>query len=120
MHAQLEILLQIQDLKAQRRELADADSGGTMEHEEFNVDIENALQQLDEKIEEMKGGLEPRIRTRLDRIARAAGRPVVPLINGTCYGCFTTVATASLLGMSSNEQVHVCENCGRFLYSVAG
>jgi predicted nucleic acid-binding Zn-ribbon protein len=120
MHAQLEILLQIQDLKAQRRELADADAGGSMEQQEFNVDVESALRQLDEKIEEMKAGLEPRIRSRLDKFARGAGRPVVPLINGTCYGCFTTVPTAALRTLSSNDQVHACENCGRFLYAVNG
>ena len=119
MHAQLEILLQIQDLKAQRRDLADAGTALTMEQEEFNIDIESALAQLDEKIEEMKTGLEPRIRTRLEKITRS-GRPVVPLINGTCYGCFTTVPTASLRTLTNNDQVHACENCGRFLYSVAG
>jgi predicted nucleic acid-binding Zn-ribbon protein len=117
MHPQLEILLQIQDLKAQRRELADGEVGGMLEQQEFNVDVERALASLDTKIEEMKGGLEPRIRSRLEKFARTGGRAVVPLINGTCYGCFTTVATASLHSLSDSDTVHACENCGRFLYA---
>jgi len=119
MHPQLELLLQIQDLKSQRRELADADNN-QLEQLEFHVDIEQALTNLDAKIEEVKGGLEPRIRARLDRIVDRQQRAVVPLINGTCYGCFTTVPTANLSTFSSREQLHNCENCGRFLYSVQG
>jgi len=117
MHPQLELLLQIQDLKSQRRELADAENN-QVEQQEFHVDIEQALNDLDTKIEEVKSGLEPRIRSRLDRIVGIRQRAVVPLINGTCYGCFTMVPTANLSSFSNRDQIHTCENCGRFLYSV--
>jgi predicted nucleic acid-binding Zn-ribbon protein len=119
MHPQLELLLQIQDLKSQRRELADADNN-QLEQLEFNVDIDQALSALDAKLEEVRGGLEPRIRARLDRIEGRRQRAVVPLINGTCYGCFTMVPTANLSAFSNRDQLHNCENCGRFLYSVEG
>jgi len=117
MHPQLELLLQIQDLKSQRRELADADNN-QVEQQEFHIDVEQALSDLDGKIEEVKSGLEPRIRARLDKIAGSRPRAVVPLINGTCYGCFTMVPTANLSRFSNRDQLHTCENCGRFLYSV--
>ena len=119
MHPQLELLLQIQDLKSQRRELADAENSQLEEHE-FNVDLEQAVANLDLKIEEVKSGLEPRIRSRLEKIVGRQGRAVVPLINGTCYGCFTMVPTANLASFSNRDQLHTCENCGRFLYSVQG
>lgn len=119
MHPQLELLLQIQDLKSQRRELAEAGAGmAEMEQQEFGVDLDQALAQLDEKIAEVKGGLEPRIRTRLEKMTASHGRAVVPLIGGTCYGCFTNVPTASIVGLSNREQIQYCENCGRFLYSL--
>lgn len=118
MHPQLELLLQIQDLKTQRRELAEAGAGAEMEQQEFGVDLEQALAQLDEKITEVKGGLEPRIRSRLEKMTASHGRAVVPLIQGTCYGCFTNVPTASIVGLSNREQLQYCENCGRFLYSL--
>lgn len=117
MHPQLELLLQIQDLKSQRRELADAENS-LVEQQEFHVDVEQAIKDLDAKIDEVKSGLEPRIRSRLERIAGTRPRAVVPLINGTCYGCFTMVPTANLVRLSNRDQLHTCENCGRFLYSV--
>jgi len=117
MHPQLELLLQIQDLKSQRRELADAENN-QVEQEEFHIDIEQAIAHLDAKIEEVRDGLEPRIRARLDRIVGTRQRAIVPLINGTCYGCFTMVPTANLSSFSNRNQLHTCENCGRFLYSV--
>lgn len=118
MHPQLELLLQIQDLKSQRRELAEGDVGAELERQEFGIDLELALTQLEAKIAEVKGGLEPRIRARLEKMTASHGRAVVPLIGGTCYGCFTNVPTASILGLSNREQIQYCENCGRFLYSL--
>lgn len=119
MHPQLELLLQIQDLKSQRRELADAENN-QLELLEFHVDLDQALANLDTKIEEVSAGLEPRIRSRLERMAGRQTRAVVPLIKGTCYGCFTMVPTANLSNFSDRDQIHTCENCGRFLYSLEG
>lgn len=119
MHPQLELLLQIQDLKSQRRELEEVETGvAAVEQQEFNIDVEGAIAQLDRKIEEMKDGLDGRIRARLDKMSASHGRAVVPLINGTCYGCFTNIPTAFLSKFSNRDQLHACENCGRFLYSV--
>lgn len=119
MHPQLETLLQIQDLKSQRRELND-EGGRMMEEQEFNIDIDVAVSQLDDRIEELKQDLPPQVRNRLDRFAKTGGRAVVPVINGICYGCFTAIPTASLSELGKNDNVNHCENCGRFLYVVAG
>jgi predicted nucleic acid-binding Zn-ribbon protein len=116
MHPQLELLLQIQDLKSQRRELLDNESGRTVEEQEFNINIEDAVAELDTRIEELKQELPPQVRGRLERFARTSGRAVVPVLNGICYGCFTAVPTASLNAIGRNDDVNHCENCGRFLY----
>ena len=118
MHPHLEVLLQIQDLKAQRRELSD-DGGRAVEEQEFHIDIAEAITQLDARIEELQQELPPQMRSRLVRFAKSGGRAVVPLINGICYGCFTAVPTASVADLGRNDEVNYCENCGRFLY-VAG
>jgi uncharacterized protein len=120
MHPQLELLLQIQDLKAQRRELADFEGGRQLEEQEFNIDVERALAELDERIAELKQELPPQVRSRLERFARTSGRAVVPVINDTCYGCFTAVATGAMSELGRNDDVNYCESCGRFLYVVAG
>lgn len=118
MHPQLELLLQIQDLKAQRRELRESEGGRVMEETEFNIDIDDALAQLEARIDELKQELPPQVRGRLERFAHTGGRAVVPVINGICYGCFTAVATASLADLGRNDNVNYCEGCGRFLYVV--
>lgn len=116
MHPQLEILLQIQDLKAQRQELAEFEAERRVEEEEFQVDIEGALERLDEKIAELENELEPAVRSRYERIAKGRGRAVVPVINGTCYGCFVSIPTAMTAEMIHNDEIRSCDNCGRFLY----
>jgi predicted nucleic acid-binding Zn-ribbon protein len=118
MHPQLEILLQIQDLKSQRRELLDNESGRAVEEQEFNINIDDAVVQLDTRIDELKQELPPPVRGRLERFARTSGRAVVPVLNGICYGCFTAVPTASMSALGRNDDVNHCENCGRFLYVV--
>jgi uncharacterized protein len=118
MHNQLEILLEIQDLKTQRRELEQNSSEGQMEQEVFNVSLDQALEQLDEKIAEMEASLEPRIRSRYQRLAGKRTRAVVPVINGTCYGCFVSVPTALASDADRNEDLRFCDSCGRFLYLI--
>jgi len=117
MHPQLELLLQIQDLKSQRRELLESETIREVEEREFHIDIDEAVRNLDTRIEELTGELPPPVRGRLERFARAGGRAVVPIINGICYGCFTAVPTANLSTSGQNEFVSYCEHCGRFLYS---
>lgn len=119
MHPQLELLLQIQDLRSQRRELSE-EGGRALEEAEFNIDITEAIAQLDTRIEELEQELPPHIRSRLVRFAKTGGRAVVSVINGICYGCFTAVSTASVAELRRNDEVNACENCGRFLYVVPG
>ena len=116
MHPQLEVLLQIQDLKSQRRELLDNGIGRDVEEQEFNIDIDDAVAHLDSRIDELKQELPPQVRGRLERFARTSGRAVVPVLNGICYGCFTAIPTAAMSALSRNDDVNHCENCGRFLY----
>lgn len=117
MHPQLEILLQLQDLQSQRRELLEAEGARRVEVEEFNIDIDEAVRQLDTRIEEVRDGLAPNVRTRYDRVAAGHKRVVVPVIGGTCYGCFTMIATAAA-GAHRNDVIQSCENCGRFVYII--
>jgi predicted nucleic acid-binding Zn-ribbon protein len=116
MHVQLEILLQLQDLKAQRRELLEGEAFRQVEEEEFRVDVDAAVTQLSEKIREVEEQLAPPVRKRYDRILASRGLPTVPVIGGTCYGCFVSIATATVSEGNRNEELHSCDNCGRFVY----
>jgi predicted nucleic acid-binding Zn-ribbon protein len=117
MDAQLEILLQVQDLRAQRKELIEGETSRQVQEEAFNLDIDRAIADLDAKIDEVEAELDPAVRQRYDRLAGSMSRAVVPAINGTCYGCFVAVPTA--VASDPAEPLRACDHCGRFLYFVA-
>jgi len=117
MHPQLEILLQLQDLKSQRRELAEGSDEGRVEEQEFHVDLQRAISELDSKIQEIEAELPENLRRRYQQI-EGRGRAVVPVINGTCYGCFMSIPTAVVHDIQRNDAIRVCDHCGRILYGV--
>ena len=117
MHPNLETLLEIQDLKSQRRELEDAGEREVQE-QVFGLGVEGALKELDAKIAEMEEALPPQVRNRYRRVAAKHARTVVPVIRGTCYGCFVSVPTALASDADRNAEVRSCQNCGRFLYLI--
>jgi predicted nucleic acid-binding Zn-ribbon protein len=117
MHPQLETLLEIQDLKTQRRELGEAPSREVQEGV-FGLSTEDALRMLDDKIAEMEQSLPLQVRTRYQRVAARQTRVVVPVIRGTCYGCFVQIPTALASDADRNEEIRSCQSCGRFLYLI--
>jgi hypothetical protein len=118
MNEQLEILLQIQDLKSKRKDLQEVDAAAKVQKEEFNLDIQDATAQIESKIEEVVEELEPTVRSRYKRLDRALDRVVVPVINEMCYGCFVAVPTAIATDPEERNKLQTCAHCGRFLYFV--
>lgn len=117
MHAQLELLLEMQDLQAQREGLAE-EALAEVESDVFAMRVEDAVNALEEKIGELEERLDPPVRTRYRQLSRRGMRVVVPVLQGICYGCFMAVPTAWASEAERNAQIDVCENCGRFLYHV--
>lgn len=117
MHPQLGLLLEIQDLQAQRASLVE-EPLGSVETEIFAIEVEDALEVLEAKIAELVDSLEPSMRTRYARLAEKKTRVVVPVLQGLCYGCFMAVPTAWASEADRNLQTRVCPSCGRFLYHV--
>lgn len=118
MHPQLEILLELQDLKAQMREMEEAaeESSREIESQVFKVEPEDAVAQLEEKIAEMEETLEPDVLRRYRLVSARRPRAVVPVLAGMCYGCFLDMPTSM---SKTNEEICWCEHCGSFLYFVA-
>lgn len=115
MHPQLELLLELQDLRAQSRALA-GESLREVEEEVFDLTPDEARATLDEKIEELADQLDADVRSRYDAIEGSLERVVVPVLNGVCYGCFVATPTAWSSRSGPNESVTSCSHCGRFLY----
>ncbi|HUE95254.1 MAG TPA: hypothetical protein VMN39_01255, partial [Longimicrobiaceae bacterium] len=116
MHPHLERLLELQDMRSQRGELMEQSEGRAVEEEVFGISADEALVQLDEKIGEMEEALDLVVRNRYRRLVGSRGRFIVPVINGTCFGCFVSIPTA--VASERNEELRFCDNCGRFLYVV--
>ncbi|MGD2151951.1 MAG: hypothetical protein PVG79_01710 [Gemmatimonadales bacterium] len=117
MHPQLEILLELQDLKAQQREMEEAaeEHSREIERKVFQVELEDAVAQLEEKIAEMEQTLEPDVLKRYLLVSERRPRTVVPVLSGMCYGCFMDMPTSM---SKTNEEIRWCENCGSFVYFV--
>ncbi len=117
MHAQLEILLELQDLKAQRREMEEAAEETSLEIEKkvFQVEPQEAIEHLQEKIEEMEATLEPDVLKRYTLVSNRRSRTVVPVLSGVCYGCFMAMPTSMV---TTNDEIRWCEHCGSFVYFV--
>ena len=116
LNPQLSILLEIQDMRAQLRELSGDQGSAPVEEEHFNIDLNEARLHLQEKIEEMVAELSPQIRARYNRIAPNRERVVVPVIHGVCYGCFVSIPTATAGDQGVHQVVRTCESCGSFIY----
>ena len=115
MHPQLELLLEIQDLKSQIRDMEAAEESREIERDIFQVQPEDAIEQMNAKIGEMEDQLEADVASRYRLVSRRRGRAVVPVLNGVCYGCFMAMPT----GVDrKNEKLKWCENCGSFVYYV--
>lgn len=116
MSTDLTTLLEIQDLQAKVRELKSESGLGEFEREEFGIDPAEAVEALQAKVAELENKLSPDARRRYDRVAGNVDRVVVPVIHGTCYGCFTAVPTATAGERDPNASLTTCQHCGRFLY----
>jgi predicted nucleic acid-binding Zn-ribbon protein len=114
-HPQLELLLEMQDLRSQRQALAERDLG-RLESELFEIEPEEAISRIDQKLTELETRLDRGVRSRYERLRGALDRTVVPVVGGICYGCFMAVPTAWASDAERNEGIDVCDNCGRFLY----
>lgn len=115
MHPQLELLLEIQDIRTQRSGLADG-SLTDVESDVFAIGIDEAIETLDEKATELEKRLREDVRQRYRMMTGKGMRAVVPVLNGICYGCFMAVATAKASVADRNTRLDSCEHCGRFLY----
>jgi predicted nucleic acid-binding Zn-ribbon protein len=118
MHPQLVLLMELQDLRSQHKELEEGGEGtiGTVEREHFHIDLDQAREELGRKIAELEDTLDSAIQERYRKILPHRDRVVVPVIAGVCYGCFVSIPTATVGDWEAHQSLRNCENCGRFIY----
>ena len=116
MHAQLELLLEMQDLHSQMEGLRE-ENMREVESDLFDMKIDDALELIAQKLVELEDRLGPDVRRRYRQMNEKGLKAVVPVLAGICYGCFVAVPTA-WSSAERNQRIEFCENCGRFLYYV--
>lgn len=115
MNEHVVLMLEIQDLTSKARELESGELAD-LEQTHFGMDPSDAATQLREKAEELQEELPPNVRSRFKLIADRFDRAVVPVIGGTCFGCYVSIPTATAGEQDPNSTVQSCETCGRFIY----
>ncbi len=106
--AQLELLVQYQDIDLMIKE-------AKSEAEQVGFAVEGC-----EALEEAKIGLGKNIQPRnvraYQRLNSRYKRPIAPVKNETCLGCFSKLPTSYGEQGRHDQAILFCENCGRILY----
>jgi predicted nucleic acid-binding Zn-ribbon protein len=78
--------------------------------------LRERLETLQTERATLLGGLSPGTRTRYERThVMRDGRPVVPIRDGSCGGCFRRQPPQVLMDARRRDRLIVCDGCGRLL-----
>jgi len=116
MGEQLDFLIKIQDLTNRKKEMENDATVEKFEEMGFKIDRQREMEILEEAIQRLLKKLDPSTQSLYNRVRKKYVRPLTPVINGTCYGCFVAVPTAQDTGKKEEDTVETCSNCGRIIY----
>ena len=75
--------------------------------------------QIQERIENIRGLVTPRILKQYDRLIKARPPALVPVEGDTCQGCFMKLPSQFAQKVRQDtEHLYSCPNCSRFIYMV--
>jgi predicted nucleic acid-binding Zn-ribbon protein len=105
---QLERLVLFQDINLMLMEAESEEKGMG-----FNTD---GREKLKLAREELAKTIQTRFIRVYDRLKTRYKRPIVPVQNETCLGCFAKLPTSVIGKWRDNKEVNTCEHCGRILF----
>ncbi len=73
---------------------------------------------LDEKIEQVRSCVSPRILAHYDRLKSRVSQPIVAVEEDVCLGCNLTLSSSFSQELRDSNSIETCPNCSRFLYAV--
>jgi len=116
MRNQIDDLIRLQDLVNRRTEMENNVMVEKFEEMGFKIDRQRELKILNETIQEILSKLDQSTQDLYRRVSRKYSRPLIPVINGVCYGCFVALPTAKSTGRGDEDTVATCSSCGRIIY----
>ena len=106
--SQLELLVHFQDINLMLQEVE-------IEKESLGFDTEG-MDELKNARDELSKLIQVRYLRTYERLSSRYKRPIAPVKNETCLGCFSKLPTSYGEMGRSEEKIMICENCGRILY----
>lgn len=107
LNKQLEFLVALQDLDMMIKEIDDVKSLG------FDVTGKEKLQEAREQLVQK---LSKPVLRRYETLKKRYKRAIVPVKDDVCLGCFMRIPTSLFTRGRSDQEVNLCEGCGRVLY----
>jgi len=114
--SQLRLLMFLQDLLTLKKEMQDFQV--VEKYEEMGFELARR-EHIEEAIKEVTEQLDPVLYQRFLRIAEKYDRPLAPVKDGVCYGCFVSTPTGSKLVTEKQDVIEFCNHCGRILYRIS-
>ncbi|MFH1071679.1 MAG: hypothetical protein V1794_18830 [Candidatus Glassbacteria bacterium] len=114
--SQLRLLMFLQDLLMLQKEMQDFQVVEKYEEMGFALDRK---EKIEESIREVTEQLDPELLRRFKMIAHKYDRPLAPVKNGICYGCFVSTPTGSKIVTQARDVIEFCNYCGRILYRMS-
>jgi len=67
-------------------------------------------------VAELRGKIPPQILGHYDRLRVRGKKGLVPVVNQVCTGCHMRVPLAVIMTLKHQQDLQLCDNCGRYLY----
>lgn len=107
LNKQLELLVALQDLDIMIKDIEDVKQIG------FEVEGKEKLQ---EARNELVSKIKKPVLSNYEKLKARYKRAIVPVKDDVCLGCFMRIPTALFTRGRSDQEVLLCEGCGRILY----
>jgi len=106
--SQLELLVLYQDVDLMLLEAEE-------EEKKMGFGMEGR-EKLQKACDELAKNIEPRFLRSYQRLHTRYKRPIAPVQNNVCLGCFAKLPTSYGERGRNDQTIFTCENCGRILY----
>lgn len=88
-------------------------------YQEMHDSAKTGKKQLKDKMDLIRGLVDPRILRQYDKLMARRAPAVVPVEGDTCQGCFMKLPSQFAQRVRQESHLlHVCNNCSRFIYVV--
>lgn len=73
---------------------------------------------LDERIQQVRSCISPRVLAHYDRLKARVSEPIVPVEEEVCLGCNLQLSSSFSQELRDSHRIMTCPNCTRFLYTI--